>query len=847
MRSTNGAWLKNLDTGSETAIDSTMPPPDWLITHGEIVSRTQTSGSPPAHALNDLGHTAGSAWGTWQYTLRYRPSNEPSYTTNVTLAWYEYYALWEGVSNRVISLEGVPGAPQGAGRELYNDVEIFQLTADRRLSLQGWPWVTGNGDFLLWDMANNTANVRTGGCPFLLNNTGLTVVQDAWPSAIEVLGHGVIGYGSAMDVADWQLAPYNTSDYPMIVGSTGVPWEVTNNSPLIWARVNNEANNKVWRQIDPCDNTRRFSGSLTAVANNGLIGGWLSISNQPPKAYLLVPAALAVDANRDGQIKFAGNLHDTNLAGVPLDRTSEAEPFRFWVNDDDDRDDEDHPGSEYQDRSNNVIDSARDLEDFARLHIHVGALQDLVVNGDIQVGLEWKGVTGTNLPAVKVYKAAENNGCDEYLKNTTTALSQVTGAFATALGTITNGGSFKLPASFWGADALAGRPVLSPQNPNRHLIFEGTSEGKGLLAITLWRGTNKIGEGPGVWLDIADIKKMFQRVKATGIGEDFDEPHGTTSGTPPEPTMGWIEEGQFQDEPASWQKTGHCIVFVHGWNMTESESLNFAETMFKRLWQRGYKGRFAYFRWPTLAGAVGTYNDSEYRAWKCGESLKQYMASLPSSYTNNLAAHSMGNIVAGSALKKGMQVVNYALLNAAVPAMCYDTNTTLYQSGAFWKSPTPDNDSDEGTRALGYSGQLQAVSGNLVNFFLPGDFATTTLWEGNNYTVKPQKLAAIPGPPFTTGYYYDPEDSPGQRIGITYVTVVGRFVTTAHEAMSYAVHSRTRTVGAQGEVNGAIDDAINLDTYDFGTEHSAQFNFDLLHTTAFYNRLLEEFGIPFLP
>jgi hypothetical protein len=91
----------------------------------------------------------------------------------------------------------------------------------------------------------------------------------------------------------------------------------------------------------------------------------------------------------------------------------------------------------------------------------------------------------------------------------------------------------------------------------------------------------------------------------------------------------------------------------------------------------------------------------------------------------------MGNIVAGSALKKGMQVVNYALLNAAVPAMSYDTDPTLYQSGAFWKSSTPDGDPDAGTKALGYGGQLQGVSGNLINFFLTRDFATTTLSEGS--------------------------------------------------------------------------------------------------------------------
>jgi hypothetical protein len=241
--------------------------------------------------------------------------------------------------------------------------------------------------------------------------------------------------------------------------------------------------------------------------------------------------------------------------------------------------------------------------------------------------------------------------------------------------------------------------------------------------------------------------------------------------------------------------------------------------------------------------ALGTFNDSEYRAWKFGESLKQYVSSLPTGYTKNLVAHSMGNIVAGSALQKGMVIQNYALLNAAVPAMCYDTSTSLYQSGALWKSTTPDGDTDAGTRALGYGGKLASVPGNLINFYLPQDLATTTLWESNNFSFKPQTLGAIPVPPFTTGYYYDPAATLGQRIGINYVSAVGRFVNTPHESMAYAVHSRTKTLGAEDRANGSIDSKVNMDGYGFGTEHSAQFNFRVQLCQFFYYDLLNKFDL----
>ena len=74
-----------------------------------------------------------------------------------------------------------------------------------------------------------------------------------------------------------------------------------------------------------------------------------------------------------------------------------------------------------------------------------------------------------------------------------------------------------------------------------------------------------------------------------------------------------------------------------------------------------------------------TFNNSEYRAGKSGESLKQFVTQLPRGYTRNVVAHSMGNFVAGEALRNGMSVLNYVMLNAAVPALCYDDNPNLRQ------------------------------------------------------------------------------------------------------------------------------------------------------------------------
>jgi len=279
--------------------------------------------------------------------------------------------------------------------------------------------------------------------------------------------------------------------------------------------------------------------------------------------------------------------------------------------------------------------------------------------------------------------------------------------------------------------------------------------------------------------------------------------------------------------------------------------------MFKRLWWRGYKGRFAFFRWPTYwnkstfvqsANAyLARYNESEYIAWKSGRSLNQFVNSLPRGYAHNIVAHSMGNIVVGSALQQGMIVANYALLQAAVPACCYDVRPVLNQAPRFgslyWKSPTPDNDSDPVTRALAYRGHLRNVGGNLVNFFLPDDEATTTAWEINNYQFKPYN------PRGSGRYYYNTNVPSGQKMGIGFMWSVGRFVRTPHEAMAYVAKSPTKTVGAEGRTRGAIDKGVNLrsnnyslpgDINGFKDEHSAEFTRNIQELQAFYRTLMNQ-------
>jgi hypothetical protein len=590
--------------------------------------------------------------------------------------------------------------------------------------------------------------------------------------------------------------------------------------------------------------------------NGAIVGtGWYAdpaILNAPSEqhAFILAPVEVMVDGNRDGKMSF----DDRVVHGG--DQTFDQRPYRFWLNNDSDGilDGEEIEGGSL-DNADVYLKSLRDLEDFARLWITFRGIAEAVKNGGVTVQFEWKPNGGgtswagdAGNPAINVYKAVETDGGNRYLSDDATARNQVSYGntpteYSVSLGRVSRGQPLVVSASALGA--------LSEAHPNKFFLFEGAAEGKGQLVLTFHEAGKKIGEYPPVYLHLSDVKKLYERAKVTSNPNPIAPPSdaGYPASDPPEPTMGWVQDPN-ENPPdhslASWQESKQYIVLVHGWNMTYEGSQNYAETMFKRLWQRGYKGRFARLYWPTLVGLF-TYNDSEYRAWKSGESLKQFMASLPPDYTKNLVSHSMGGVVCASALRQGMSVTNYALCHAAVPAACYDDSSTLDQG---WGYTTPHYAPDQETRNLSYRYKLNSVDGNLISFFLQNDSALVA-WEYNNDTPEGGRFSFVGSKPqsygtSTTSYYYNPSAPMGQRLGIM-PTTVGRFVSKPDEAMAYVAQSPTKAVGAEGRAAGSIDDSVDLNGYGFEDVHNAEYSFTTQKTKSFYNRLLEEFALSFNP
>lgn len=581
------------------------------------------------------------------------------------------------------------------------------------------------------------------------------------------------------------------------------------------------------------------------INNNGVIAGYGYRSNGFTEGFLLLPVDLAVDANRDGVIKFAGNYSDPTVADNPADTTSQDKPFRFWINDDDDHGDgtPGSPGTEHvpivrPDYTSSIIGGKRDLEDFARLWINIGGLQDAIAAGNIQLGLKWKTVT-SNAPAIKIFSSADTSGSDGYLKDDGAATTQTTIPYNAEIKDKNNkelvdtNGTFILPTSFWTG--------FSSSNPNKYLLFEGCTEGKGELELVfLDQSGNQIGEGGSLWLDLKNIKKMYLRAKGTPVNGIADP----WSNENPQPTdFADDSNGNAFSKPPDEEKD--VIVFVHGIHppLTSQDAgyngnINVSETIFKRLWHGGYKGRFACYTWPALTPAglpppFGfDFNQSEYIGWKYGRGLARFVGSMPSDYGKHILAHSQGNAVTGAAFRSyGLNATTWIPTNGAIPISCYDSNIANY----IFQYTTPDLSS-----SLGCRGYLEGhVNARVVNFSNNADTVTGAVWEQNQRAWKPDEHWTS----LITRYEYSYYPSSGEVVLNYWLggnMLSSRDVSDLHESMAMVVQSRSMAIGQGWNVGGVVNKNIDINLeYSFGDSHGAQWEWRIQNTLPYYKKIID--------
>jgi hypothetical protein len=542
--------------------------------------------------------------------------------------------------------------------------------------------------------------------------------------------------------------------------------------------------------------------------------------------------------------KSGSGTMDLSFSGP--DATSQASPYRIWVNngyikpgnngslDQDLPVPPNHP--EYANYSAGKITCQRDLENFFRLW--VCGVPQLPVGQGYTVTLSMSPVSGN--PAINLYYSCETNGGTGYLTDTNIAATQTGSAYyANALCTISNSQSYTLQMNSYGNLLYT------------HYLFEGAGIGEGQLTMTISQNGNTIAQ-TGVWLDLRDVKSLYQRVKVTprdpnGIPGPWTS--ATTTFDENTADVDITSDGYGFSPSADESKT--ATVFVHGSNLSVPSALSNGDTMFKRLYWQGYHGRFALFYWNTLVGSWdGTipahYNYNEFRAFKYGLALKKYVENdLPAGYAKNVIGHSMGNMVLASALyprgsTSGMTCRNVIFMQAAVSASCLDSGAATLPALANLESPqtTPDDFASQ----WGYRGLLATnVNATLYNIYNTNDFALGW-WVNNQELCKPENLGYPIPREVGTRYTWDS----GTRLGVLYYAngFLHRTVSDPQESMSFIARSRTEALGRMA-TGGSILQNQNVGDgttfpIPFGRtrdDHSGEFTRPIQQLNSFYNYL----------
>ncbi|MCL7488875.1 MAG: alpha/beta hydrolase [Desulfobulbaceae bacterium] len=586
----------------------------------------------------------------------------------------------------------------------------------------------------------------------------------------------------------------------------------------------------------------------------------------------VVQLELKVDENRDGKIVF----------GSP---DMPERKYIYWVNDDHDKEHweegewhEDDEEDDYiipvdkQDWKDDFIGRSgrdevngnkRDLEDFAMIQLRVP--KEIYDLPDLSYSFQFVNVVEDDgsKPSINMFKASDRT--DLYLKMEASANKQIK--------------EKKLLTIPSDEDAPIDRENISPEGQITPFIFEGRSKGSGDLKFLVKNGDRVIFE-TSVHLELHNIRWFYDEFKV-------EISSGSTWKARVENNYRQVNQGGYVGE----KDNDEYFLFVHGWNVTEAERKRWTETIFKRFWWQGYKGKVGLFNWPTLTWAdslllksfdLNNFNNSEFIAWQSAESLSKLLRNLNVVQDKKLAvlAHSQGNVVTGEAIAKystsDKKIDAYIATQAALSTSYYDNTVVTGRevaTGGFWGVPVYF--SIKSPRIFGHysTGQNNDVpyfahTANKIgdkilrmyNFYNADDYALRkNIWGMSNMIVKPWygfTYSSHDGEHHDT---YDEEiddffghpyfiSGEGLEPALTADKLYLGNDLERYQIFTYIVKARFRPLGTQKIDGGLFDECVNLGdekTYKFDKEHyshSRQFRSNVTDEYLYWKKVLQVIG-----
>ena len=374
----------------------------------------------------------------------------------------------------------------------------------------------------------------------------------------------------------------------------------------------------------------------------------------PSQPVLLVPAELAVDANRDGIITLASDLNaDPKLS----DQTTQSKPFRFWSNDDNDSgsvDTCDIPGSTTPDGQQVKVQGIRDLIDYFPVFLDIKQLLTVLPAGANNITYKLKQAdSGVRF----VYTDLKRADAFKYLKDFATAdsLKEADAHWATATG-------YALDAAWLGQVKDGDKGVI---------LVEGRNATDKPLVLSVEKDGTVIAE-VSLNIKISPVETMFRHLNLHDRGlAGLSGTIGNDGGVALSQSMG--DPVGFPDKPnsdSSW------LIFVHGFNVSGPGGRGWNAEMFKRTYWSGNKSRFVGVSWygnpdDALGPLPADYHLSVRNAMVTAPVLAQEINAL--SGTKTIFAHSLGcGLISSAITDYGMNVSKACFVDAALARECYD-------------------------------------------------------------------------------------------------------------------------------------------------------------------------------
>jgi hypothetical protein len=489
---------------------------------------------------------------------------------------------------------------------------------------------------------------------------GLTNQTPEWLTNYPASYQAPYGYGDA----------YAINDSNQIVGasmtassrSVGVLWQLnhntngassTTNAPF-WeiTDLNNRLTDPSWQVFN-----------AVGINDDGVILAHAANAAGEKHAVLLVPMAMAVDNNRDGQITFDA-----------ADQTSNDEPYRFWINDSQEHDDDESavgaddqiPGIAYTNILQSTYPNYR--------HIRVQGRSDLVnfFPVALRLGNILRLLPPTNGYEYHLYQAdrAIIGGAVKFVYTSlapTNAFDYLTNTASFGYGTNFDKAAFEADTIPVNHDVVLDTNFLAHVQNNGGtgiILVEGCTTTSHPLMLEIWFNGKLLGGVP-LYLSLSGVEQMFRHLNLCAYGNGTVDPNNPSRYDAP-------------NEPQA--KKDLNFVFLHGYNVNQQEARGVLSEVFKRMYWSRSKATFYGVTWN---GAVSknltsdlplewqftpNYHTNVFNAILTAPHLAEFLSNL--SGKTVVAAHSLGNMVMLSALNDctniNFKVNAFFMIDAAV-------------------------------------------------------------------------------------------------------------------------------------------------------------------------------------